>query len=70
MNLSFNGTGETYLSVDPAEFAGMSREQIAAELHSLAMSKAVMDYRYEDFVAAAEQVLAQSGTVRSEGVRL
>lgn len=57
------------MDVDPKEFAGMSRNQVAAELHGMAMAKKNLEYASEDFYVAADQVLAASGETRHEGVR-
>jgi hypothetical protein len=58
VNLSFGGRGEVHFRVDPAEYRGMSVHQVAAELHGLAMAKQNLEYASEDFIMAAEQVLA------------
>lgn len=68
MNFSFAGRGEVYVDIDPEEWRGYSRDQIAAELHGLAKARGNNDYDSEQFYEAADKVLAAHET-RSEGVR-
>ena len=57
----FNGYGEAWLSVDPADYAGLSAEEVAETLQNMASEDEGLDFSedLDQFNDAAETILAE-----------
>ncbi len=56
--LTFEGRQEVWFSVDPAEYRGQSRDEIAEQLSIQAHNIRWCDYDHDQFLEAADEVLA------------
>ena len=59
MHFEFTGYGEAVVVIDTKEFAELSRDEIARELHDMAMDLQEVHFNDSQFYDAADEVLRE-----------
>lgn len=68
MTLTFEGRAEVWFDVDPSEWVGLSKNDIAEKLWHMAQAKKWLDYDQAQFQEAADRLLSALAS-GAEGMR-